>query len=122
MTVDQAVLERLISLFQLIEKGDYALASTYFAYRGPDKARELQAAANWADPLDRRHVESLCNRVRGWLDGSDNHEFGDFLTSETREGQWHAWEVTFHAGRNQTTRYFGFLSIGGTFLLGNIDR
>lgn len=120
--IGQQVLNRLIELFEIARNRDYARAAAYIAYKGPDRNRELKTAFQYGNPDEHRNLEAIVNRIGGWLEESDDHEFGEYLEQDTEGLHWHAWEVRFQKGPDGKTRYFGFLNVGGVFLLGDIDR
>lgn len=119
---DQHVLNRLIELFDLARQRDYTRAAAYVAYKGPDKARELKTPFQYGNADEHRSLEAIVNRIGGWLEESDDHEFGEYIEQNTDGTQWHAWEVRFQKGPDQKRRYFGFLNVDGVWLLGDIDR
>ena len=119
---DQQVLQRLIMLFEMARERNYHQAAHFIAYRGSDKSREYQGPFNYDIADERRPVEALLNRIAGWLEDSDDHDFGEYLEQETDGRKWHAWEVIFQKGGERKVRYFGFLHLNGQFLLGDIDR
>ncbi len=117
----EAVKARLTELFDLCRRDDLEAAAAYFVYRGPDKSREWKDVLNSHDSEERAAVESLCGRIKNYLDESDGYEFGAVKVEREREGEWHALEVSFRQGEQTKKAIFAFLLIKGQFAIGDID-
>jgi hypothetical protein len=118
---DERLKTRLTELFDLCQRDDLEAAAAYFVYRGPDKSREWKDVLNSHDAAEREAVESLCRRIKGYLDGSDSYQFGKVKVEREREGEWHALELSFERGDKTEIVIFAFLSINGQFAIGDID-
>jgi hypothetical protein len=118
---DERLKTRLTELFELCQRDDLEAAAAYFVYRGPDKTREWKDVLNSHDAAEREAVESLCRRIKGYLDASDSYQFGAVKVEREREGEWHALEVSFERGDKTEKAIFAFLSVNGHFAIGDID-
>lgn len=118
---DEILKTRLTELFDLCQRDDLEAAAAYFVYRGPDKSREWKDVFNASDSEERSAVESICSRIKGYLDMSDGYEFGAVKVEREREGEWHALEVSFQHGEKTKKAVFAFLLIKGQFAIGDID-
>lgn len=117
----ETVEARLTDLFDLCRRDDLEAAAAYFVYRGPDKSREWKDVLNSRDSEERSAVESICQRIKGYLDESDGYQFGAVKVEREREGEWHALEVSFQRGDKVKKAIFAFLLIKGQFSIGDID-
>lgn len=120
-SASEKVKTRLTELFRLCQSDDLEAAAAYFVYRGPDKSREWKDVFNASDSEERSAVESLCGRIKNYLDESDGYEFGAVKVEREREGKWHALEVSFPRGDQTKKAIFAFLLIKGQFAIGDID-
>jgi hypothetical protein len=112
---------RLTELFNLCKRNDLDAAASYIVYRGPDKSREWKDILHTDNPAEKGAVESICRRIKGYLDRSEGYEFGAVKVEKESEGEWHGLEVSFRQGDKMKKALFGFLPINGQFAIGDID-
>ena len=117
----ETVKERLLEIFELCQVGAHDKAAAYFVYRGPDKSREWKDVLRPRNPQERKAVESYCERIKGYLDGSTGYDFGEFKVERESEGEWNVWEFIFKHGDERKTVYFAFLKVKGKYAIGDID-
>ena len=119
------VRQRLSELFALCQANNLKQAGAYCVYRGPDKARrwhDVYHVAAKEEEEEREEINSICYRIRNYLDGSKSYEFDRFWCKEQLEGEWCAWEVRFRRTGSAETVAFAFLKVGTRYALGDIDR
>lgn len=112
---------RLTKLFDLCQKGDAKRAAAYFVYRGADKSREWKDTFRASDARETAEVSEICRRIKGYLDESESHRFGEVKVERESEGEWHVLEVSFQRGSQIKKALFAFLPIKGQFSIGDID-
>ena len=117
----ETVETRLTELFGLCQSGDMDEAAAYFVYRGVDKSREWKDIFHASDPAEKAEVGEVCQRIKGYLDESQEYQFGAVKVERESEGEWHALEVSFQQGDKTKKVIFAFLPIKGQFAIGDID-
>lgn len=122
MNPEQEARYRIQEFLEICRDADYTKAAPYLIYRGEDASRRLKDLCRAADAEDMKYVQGMVNRVKKWVDESENYKLISCMTSEESEGTWYAWEVIFAMGPDQVRRYFGCLKVGGNFAIGDIDR
>ena len=116
------VRKRLSELFALCQANDLKRAGAYCVYRGTDRARRWHDVYHVAVKEEREEINSICYRIRDYLDRSKSYEFDHFWCKEQVEGEWCAWEVQFRRTGSAETVAFAFLKVGRRYALGDIDR
>jgi hypothetical protein len=116
------VRQRLSELFAICQANNLKQAGAYCVYRGPDKARLWHDVYHVAAKEEREEINSICYRIRNYLEGSKSYEFDHFWCKEQLEGEWCAWEVLFRRTGSAETVAFAFLRVGTRYALGDIDR
>ena len=116
------VKQRLSKLLALCQANDLRQAGAYCVYRGPDEARRWHDVYHYAAKDEREEINSICYRIRSYLNKSKSYKFGRFWCKEQLEGEWCAWEVLFTRTRSPETVAFAFLKVGRRYALGDIDR
>jgi len=111
----------LLELFDFCGSGDYEKAAEYIVYRGPDETRKWKSVCDYGNAEEKKQVEGVCGRIKGYLTISDRFELGQFTTEEESEGKWLVWEVIFFAGEKKEKVYFAFLQVGERYAVGDID-
>lgn len=117
----EAAKGRLLELFDLCKAGEHDKAAAYFVYRGPDKKREWKDVLKASNLQERKAVESYCQRIKGYLEGSTGYAFGEFKVERESEGEWNVWEFIFKHGDQSKKVYFAFLKVKGKYAIGDID-
>ena len=115
------VRERLAELFELCRARDYVQAASYLVYHGEQKRRNWKDSFNFNNRDEQPPVESMCNRIRDLLHGSDGQEYGELKVEKESEGEWVVLEVTFRKSGKRMKGVFAFLKVKGKYCLGDID-
>ena len=96
--------------------------------RTDDDARQWKVAVDPSRPGERAHAESVLGTLRGLMDGARGPSGGveyetlEFVVEPESEGIWHVLRVEFKGGERPVEGFFAFLPLGGTYLLGDIER
>lgn len=87
-----------------------------------DVHRNKKAAADYNKPSERKYVNQFGESIKRWLDDYDNYKINNHLTQTKANGEnWHALEVEFSKNKKRKKAIFGFMKLGDSFLLGDID-
>jgi len=91
--------------------------------RGDDGDREWKVPADPSRPDERRFVEGAMESIHTLMEASrGDYEIEGYESEEESEGTWHVLSVRFDTHEMEERRSFAFLPIGGSFLLGDIDK
>ena len=111
----EAVKQRILSLFPIIRSMKLAEGAGYVVYRGEDPTRKRwHELCDYAK--DKEHVDEVLGRI-GRLLQKGEPVFTAFKAQRESEGVWLAWEMTFGAKQ----ALIACLEIDGTIAIGDID-
>ncbi|MDA1195768.1 MAG: hypothetical protein O2894_11360, partial [Planctomycetota bacterium] len=85
-------------------------------YRGDDPARRWKSVCNYADPEEKRYVDSTAARIKKDM-VTGELAFVEWRSETESEGTWLVWKV-----KGATAAWFACLDIDGTVAVGDIDR
>jgi hypothetical protein len=95
----------------------FRVVAPHLAYRGPDKNRSWKDGLNYDNPDEREMIADYMEDIYDMFRGVDNYTFGKIETETESEGTWYILEINIKS----STRYFAFLKVNDTFILGDID-
>ena len=126
----QAVEARLAALLASASAPDAGpnTLAPFLVARGDDVARRWKAPADLNRPGEREYVEDVASGLNRFLlrarqpDGTLEYEIEAFTTESESEGIWHVLEVEFEGAEREVDALFAFLSVGGTYYLGEFEE
>ncbi len=87
-----------------------------------DKRRDKKMASDYNIPAERKIIDQFGLKIKKLLEDYDNYKITNYLTqTKDNEENWHALEIAFSKNESSKMVIFGFIKLGDSFLLGDID-